>query len=160
MGYQVFVSHSEADREIVDAIRETTSSLGITVYSYDQDPQPGESLREKLLYEIEESDVVVVILTHSSVSSPAVNQEIGAAVKDGKLVIPIIEKGVQNTRYSFLDGVESEILDRDHPLQTLARLTNRLAKLKRQSDRLELLTLGVVAGIGVWLAKSSGIIRV
>ncbi|HEX2211256.1 MAG TPA: toll/interleukin-1 receptor domain-containing protein [Longimicrobium sp.] len=153
MGYQVFVSYSEPDRELVDAIREATRSLDITVYSYDQDPQPGESLREKLLYQIEESDVVLVILTHASVSSAAVNHEIGIAIKDGKLVIPVVEKGVRTDRFSFLDGVEPVILDRKNPLQTLARITNRLANLKKKSDRVEIVSVALLAGIAWWLTR-------
>jgi hypothetical protein len=154
MGYRVFASHSEPDRAIVHAIRDATRPFGITVYSYDQDPQAGESLREKLLYEIEESDVLVAILTRASISSPVVNQEIGAAVNDGKRVIPIVEKGVRTDRFSFLDGIEPEILDPEHPHRTVARITNRLIKLKRRSDLFDVVTLAVVTGIGAWFKKS------
>lgn len=134
MAFTVFVSYSAPDRELVQAIRDAAAPLQIKIYSYDQDLQPGSSLPDKLLKAIDASDAVVVLLTHAGANSPAVNQEIGAARLADKTVIPVIEAGVDPSRFTFLQGLEYQVLNRDNPTDTLLRLSTRLAALKGKKD--------------------------
>lgn len=94
MAYTVFVSHSGEDFDLVRAIQEAALPLGIAIYTYEQDLQPGDNLPEKLLERIGASDAVLVLLTQSGATSPAVQQEIGAAKHAKKLVIPLVDEGI------------------------------------------------------------------
>lgn len=155
MAFTVFISYSAPDRDLVNRIKEAAAPIGLRVYSYDQDLQPGENLPQKLLREIHASDVVLVLLTHTSASSPSVNQEIGVARAAEKMVIPVLETGVDANRFTFLQGIEYETLDRANPEQTLIRLTGRLARLKAKNDTANVIGLALIAGFALWLLNKS-----
>ncbi len=124
--------------------------MDISVYSYDIDLRPGVNLPAKLINRIQVSDAVIALLTAQGAASPAVNQEIGAARQAGKLVIPIIEKGVDPARLTFLQGLEYEVLDRTNVSATIIRLTSRLGALKASNDRAKWIVATVVGGLFLW----------
>jgi hypothetical protein len=134
MGYKVFVSHSGKDYDLVRSIQDAATPLGVTIYTYEQDLQPGCSLPQKLLNNIESSNAMIVLLTKDGSVSPAVNQEIGVAKRAGKLIVPIIDDGVDPMSFPMLQGCEFLTLNRANPSDTLLKLMPRLATLKSNSD--------------------------
>jgi hypothetical protein len=153
MAYTVFVSYAAEDRPYVDAIRAAARPLGIAVYSYDQDLKPGENLPAKLVSNIASSDAVVAILTARGAASQAVNQEIGAARSAGKPIIPLFEKGVDPAKFTLLQGIEHDILDRDDFNRTLIRLIGRLGAMKHRSDRNGWIVLAGLGGLLLWASR-------
>jgi hypothetical protein len=86
---------------------------------------------------------------------PSLNQEIGAARQAGKVVIPIIEKGVDPARITFLQGLEYDVLDREDVGATIIRLTGRLGALKVGSERARWAIAAVLGGLFLWANTSS-----
>jgi hypothetical protein len=153
MAYTVFVSHSGQDFDLVRAIQDAATPLGVTIYTFEQDLQPGNCLPQKLLDRIRSCDAMIVLLTQAGCVSPAVNQEIGAAKLANKLIMPIIDDGIDPKSFPMLQGVEYLTLNRVNPAETLLKLTTRLAQLKNASDWGLLIFLAIAAV--VFLASRS-----
>ena len=64
--YQIFLSHSGADATWVYWLAEEISRIGVTPYVFEQDPQPGRYVSDKVKEAITRSDAVVVFLTANS----------------------------------------------------------------------------------------------
>src|SRR5438046_868245 len=102
MLYSVFLSHSSKDRVWVQWIGANASTVGVDVYLYEHDPQPGVLVAEKVKQQIRSCDVVVVLLTENSLSSAYVQQEIGFAEACGKQIIPLLQPGVSGAALAML----------------------------------------------------------
>jgi len=147
-----FLSHSMQDVPEVDKIREAVTALGVDVYLAENDPQPGAGLAKKVTDAIRASDAVVVLLTENAAASPWVQQEIGAARAVGKLIVPIVQKGVP-TGVGVLGGLEWISVDFGSPAEAMATVSSALEPLVRKHvEKLQLqqdflLALGALAVI-------------
>jgi len=153
MAYTVFLSHSEQDFDLVRAIQDAATPLGVTIYTFEQDLQPGNNLPQKLLDRIRACDAMIVLLTHAGSTSRAVNQEIGAAKQANKLIMPIVDVGVDPKTFPLLQGVEYLTLNRANPAETLVKVTGRLAQLKNAADIGKLVLLALAA-LALWAFRS------
>lgn len=131
MAYQVFLSHSSKDHEVVAAIHDQLVASGINVWTYEQHPEPGRRLSEKILEAIRQSDAAVVLLTEASSVSQYVQQEIGAALDARKPVLPIATFDVPPERLGMLAGVEYVRID---PADTSAGMAVLSASLGQRRD--------------------------
>ena len=113
MAYQVFISHSTKDREIIVEIARSIQSDEIKAYVAEWDITPGVDLPRKVKNQIKRCDCVVVILTKRGTRSQWVHQEIGCANGLDKLVIPFVEKGVKVK--GFIGSREYIEFDRSDP---------------------------------------------
>lgn len=95
MSYKVFLSHNTSDGEWAKWIAQQAQLVGIEVYLYEHDPQPGVSIAAKVQQQIREADALVVLLTRLGQSSPYVQQEIGYAEAAHRLIIAIVWPGVK-----------------------------------------------------------------
>lgn len=150
MAYSVFLSHSSINKDLVEAIRSAATQFGIDVYTYDQDQQPRSDLPEKLVRRIEAANAVVVLLTQAGAASPTVNEEIGIAKHANKLVIPVVEEGIDVSRFTFIQGLEYLTYDRSNPQQTVTDLAARLVRLQQKEARYLMIFLVVIGGIILW----------
>ncbi len=66
---QVFLSHSSADRPIIDWVAAQIEAMGIDAYRADQDVQTGTMLAEKIRDAIIRSDALLALLTPQGHSS-------------------------------------------------------------------------------------------
>jgi TIR domain len=145
-----FLSHSMLDASEVEKLHETIAGLGVSVYLAENDPQPGVNLASKVLAEIKASDAVIVLLAEGGASSPWVQQEIGAAMAAGKLVVPIVQAGV-DVKMAGLAGLEYITVDFASPGDAAMTVSSALEPLVRrhaekQAQQQEMLVaLGVVA---------------
>lgn len=137
MSLTVFISHcmSVEDEPIVREIGLRLTRKGLTAYLAERDLQPGRPLSEKILARIEESDLVAVVWTRAGASSTYVNQEIGAAKAAGKLVVPIVEKGVRPG--AMLEGIERVEFERDKPETALESLESYLVGIEQRKEARE-----------------------
>lgn len=123
------------DGPAVELLREHLDSLGVELYLAEHDPQPGVSLADKVIAAIERSDAVVVLLTEAGVTAPFVQQEIGAARHAAKLIVPIVQEGVDIRTLALLSGLERIDVDFARPAEALDRVTSSLEPLiRRQAD--------------------------
>lgn len=66
--------------------------------------EPGKPLADKVTDCIRESDLLVPILTRSSIGNQWVNQEIGYAHGIGREVVPLVESGILHDLKGFIHG--------------------------------------------------------
>lgn len=156
MAYKVFLSHSSKDSAWVNWITENTRRVGVEVYCYEHDSQPGKLIAEKLKAAIEERDALLVLLTVNSRISAYVQQEIGFAEHAGKLIIPLVQPGVGPESLAMLEGREYIPFDYQNPQQALSKLLPHLQKLKEGKENQQAILLGIGAIIALaWLFGSS-----
>ena len=129
---KVFISHSVEDRNIVSAINCNLALANIQAYIAEEDYQPGTNIWEKVTRNIDDSDVVIAILTRDGVRYSYVNQEVGYAFKAGKQVIPIVEDEVKPV--GALEGKEYIRFNRLSPLNAVDIAAQYLEKHKTKSD--------------------------
>ncbi len=146
MGYSVFLSHNEADKYLVQQIYQNAQSIGVSVYMYEHDLQPGMQIADKIQGAIENAQAFIVLLTHNSQYSPYVQQEIGFAKAKQKLVIPLVQPGVSQKCLAMLEGKEYIKFDPARPEMALSSLLVYLQKLKesREQDQAILMVLGAL----------------
>jgi nucleoside 2-deoxyribosyltransferase len=130
MVYKVFLSHSSIDTNWVTWIAANAQQVGIEVYLYEHDPQPGRLVAEKIEAAIQSCDALVVLLTGASESSPYVQQEVGYAKALKKVVVPLVQPGVSQEKLAMLQGIEYIPFDFQNPQPGLATLLEYLQKAK------------------------------
>lgn len=155
MAYKIFLSHSTADKKWVSWIAESAEAIGIDVYMYEHDIQPGTTIADKVQTAIGDSQALVVLLTPNSQYSPYVQQEIGFARAKEKPVIPLVQTGVANSSLAMLDGREYIIFNTANPQEALSHLLEYLSKLKkvRERDQAILVGLGALFFVGILASK-------
>ena len=135
MPSQIFISHSSLDRTWVELLAVQARALGIVPYLAEHDPRPGTLLSEKVRGAIRASEAVVVLLTTSSIESPYVHQEIGVALEQGKLVVPLVHPAVVGRSLAMLDGVEYILFDFDAPAVGASALIERLREISAAAEQ-------------------------
>jgi hypothetical protein len=130
MEYTIFMSHSAADRPWVEWLASNAQQqLGIKSYLFEHDPQPGTYISEKVKAQIRSSDAVVVFVTANSQYSPYVQQEIGFAEASGKLIIPLVQPGIDRRCLAMLEGREHIPFDFHRPENVLNTFLTSLYRL-------------------------------
>ncbi len=144
MAYTIFLSHSAADAVWVKWIKVNAQQVGIEVYLYEHDPQPGRLVADKVQGAIRACDALVVLLTANSQFSPYVQQEVGAAKALNKRVIPLVQPGVSQSSLAMLQGVEYIPFDFQNPQPALSTLLGHLqgAKQGKESGQAILFLIG------------------
>ncbi len=155
MSYNIFLSHNEADKNWVQWIFENAQSIGVSVYMYEHDSQPGMTIAPKIQAAIENTQALVVLLTTNSQYSAYVQQEIGYAQAKGKLVIPIVQPGVSQKSLAMLDGKEYITFNQSRPEAALSHLLEYLRKLKeaRERDQAILIGFGTLVALALLFQK-------
>lgn len=155
MGYRVFLSHSmaEEDRDLVAQISAVIQTHGVDCYIAARDYHLGHSLPEKVETNIRSSDSLVALLTQGGAHRDWVNQEIGFAQGQRKLIIPVVEVGVEPG--GFLAGIEYVQLDRGNATHGLQVLGTYLAGLRQQKETTQLIAAAVVAALIIVIVLSS-----
>ncbi len=140
MAFSVFISHSVSDLNVVYQFKYWLEVNGIGVYVADSQPQLGVPLPVKISNGIKQSDCVIAILTQNGDRSAWVNQEIGYAKATGKLVIPVVEEGVDPK--GFVAGVEYTTFQPHAPATGIINIINYLNRLKANKEQQEKLQAG------------------
>lgn len=156
MVFTVFVSHSTKDLNIVKELADWLRSNNVVVHVAESEVQAGKPLPKKISDLVESSDCVIALLTREGVRSEWVNQEIGYAIRAGKLVVPIVEEGVMTK--GFLQSLEYIPFDRRNPYDAVTRAVEymqTLALRKGEEERRRLVFGGLLLLFGL-LALSSG----
>lgn len=158
MAFTVFISHSTKDLNVVNEFAKWLRANNVVVHIAESQIKAGTRLSEKVSKLINQSDCVLAILTIEGVRSKWVNQEIGFAVRGGKLVVPIVEEGVQVK--GFLESLEYIPFDRRNPYDAVTRAVEYLRTLairKEEQERGRLIFGGLLLLFGLFaLGAMSG----
>lgn len=138
MRAQVFISHSSEDKEWVAWIADQARALGIDPYLAEHDPKPGTQLSSKVRQAIRSSEAVLALLTTRSLNSPYVQQEIGVALEQDKLVVPLVHPDLVGADLAMLNGAEYIPFDFASPPSGSAALLQQLQRIGIQfRDRVD-----------------------
>ena len=146
----VFISHSSSDYEVITKVKETLEVQGFHVYLAEEDVRAGTSLPAKIEDAIRQCDVVLAILTSKASKSAWVQQELGYAKAIGKLIIPLVEEGVNVT--GFLTGVEYIRFNPENLDSALQKIGGYLTMLKESKEFRERLEVLILIALGALAA--------
>lgn len=149
MAYRVFISHSTRDQGLVITLAKLLAQFGVEVAVAEWYLAPGELLDEKVFSQIEQANCVVVLLTKNGIRSNWVQQELGYAIKANKLVIPLVEKGVDLKELGALQGREYIEYDPSEPQEALLKVARyvKSLELKRAERNKALLIAGGIMAL-------------
>lgn len=161
MSTTIFFSHSSRDHDWCQWLASEALKVGVTAYLAEHDPRPGTDLAEKVKRNIRRCDAFVVLLTNNTANSSYVHQEVGYAVAQSKLVIPLVQPGVGEEQLAMLRGVEYIEFDFSEPQagkESFAKELRRLAERQRKQGDIETLIAVAlcVALIMLVLTEGSG----
>src|SRR6266576_2699118 len=89
---KVFVSYSHRDAEWAKEFAKALTDRGVEVWIDQLALKAGESIREGVEKGLRESDLFVALIDPSSVTTPSLFFELGAAIGMGKRVVAIVPK--------------------------------------------------------------------
>jgi hypothetical protein len=87
---QVFISHVEEDAATAQELAVGLEQAGYTTWFYERDSLPGPPYVSQVLQAIEQSAVVIVLLSSDALGSWQVDRQIFAAVQTQKPMIPML----------------------------------------------------------------------
>jgi hypothetical protein len=88
MAHDVFVSHSEKDKAVADAVVARLEAESVSCWVAPRDIVPGADWGESIINAIESSRIMILIFTQSANASPQIKREVERAVNKGVYVIP------------------------------------------------------------------------
>lgn len=145
---RVFISYSTRDLDVVQKVKEAIESLCEVRY-WDKDKSLGAEAWPTIFKWIDFSDLVVVIITGSTVSrAMAVGQEIGRAKAREKLIIPFIDNQVPKTELGYLEGVTYEPFSPENLDSAILKVRNSIEAHKQKINRqTALFVMGLIIGL-------------
>jgi nucleoside 2-deoxyribosyltransferase len=87
---KIFVSYSHKEADWAKEFAQALSQRGLRVWIDQLAVKAGESIREAIEKGLRESDVFVTLIDPSTLSSPSLFFELGAAIGMGKRVVAIV----------------------------------------------------------------------
>jgi hypothetical protein len=146
--FRIFASYCTKD---IDEIRPVLDNLlqieGVQIFFADQNLNPGDIISERIKQSIIASDIFLVFYSESAKQSSYVQHEIGVAVGQNKIIIPLL---LDKTKPAgMLSNVHYlDFSDEQKRLVEFTRLYNFIINSKQTKDRNALLGLLAIAGIG------------
>jgi hypothetical protein len=147
MAFKVFISHSTSDLDPVYQFKHWLEMNGIQTYVAELYPQPGTQLPAKIENGINWSDCLIAIMTKDGDRSAWVNQEIGYAKKANKLIVPVVEEGVDLK--GFLKPLEYVAFKKESPEFAISQVVNYLVKVKANKEQQDNLKAGLLILFGI-----------
>jgi len=134
MAHHVFISYSDKDKSIADALCSTLEAGGVRCWITPRDLLPGKDWAEQIIDAIAVSRVMVLLLSASSNESTQVKREVERAVNKNVIVIPFRIENVtlsKTLEYHLSATHWMDALTRplEKHLQTLAQKIRQLLSL-------------------------------
>lgn len=153
--FNIFASYSTKDIDLIKPVLNNLSQIqGVKIFFADMDLKPGDIISQKITQNIVGSDIFLVFYSTSAQQSSYVQQEIGVALGQNKIIIPILldetKPAGMLANVHFLD-----FSDEQKRLVEFSRLYNFIIDSKQTKDRNSLLGLLTIAGIGILALASS-----
>ncbi len=155
---KIFISYPREDLWLAYKLHKMLSEVGVPVYLGELYPEPGMSLWTQIELMIRNSDIFIILWTQNALNSAFVNQEIGVAKNAGKIIIPIVEEGVELK--DALEGKAYICLNKDDVQKTLSSicsalhdfLSQKLEEIKKKRSQGLAFALGAIAFLGLLFA--------
>lgn len=89
MSHDVFISHSSADKRPADAACALLEARGIKCWIAPRDIRPGSDWGESIITAIEQTRIMLLLLSKQANSSPQIRREVERAVNRSIIIIPV-----------------------------------------------------------------------
>lgn len=153
---KIFLSYSTPDLDIVRKIA-TYIQKHATVLFWDKDKEPGKESWPTIFQWIDQSDLVLVVITGNTVKrAMAVGNEVGHAKAKSKTIIPLVAPEVPTSELGCLNSITYQPINPNNPGPDLTRINQLVLAHKqkleqKQQQQLVLLLLAIVSFI--WLGS-------
>lgn len=117
--YDVFLSYSAHDRPWVREFASALRAAGVKGWFDAHEIKPGDRWQDRVEEALRQSRTLVMVLTADSVSRPWTFFELGAAVADGKRIVPVLTEDVEISELPSL--VRQYQFVREHSPEEAAR---------------------------------------
>lgn len=125
----VFLSHSDIDKEIAGSIKEKLGKYEINVFLAHTDLEGGTEWESKLFAEIQNCDLFLILLTENYHSGRFTDQETGIALSFPKPILPIC---IDKTRpYGFMSRYQGLVCKPDFPQNNIDKIVKRCKALTK-----------------------------
>src|SRR5215469_15551836 len=98
MSHDVFISHSSADKRAADAACALLEARGIKCWIAPRDIRPGSDWGESIITAIEQTRIMLLLLSSQANSSPQIKREVERAVHRSIIIIPVRLENVMPAR--------------------------------------------------------------
>lgn len=86
---KIFISYPTAIKKIAGKIKESLEKFGYSCFLAHEDIKPTQIWIDEILKNLQESDILLAIITDGFETSPWCNQEIGYFIGCNKLIVPV-----------------------------------------------------------------------
>ncbi|BCK87392.1 hypothetical protein MIZ01_1170 [Sideroxyarcus emersonii] len=129
----VFISYSTKDSQIAQQIHTSLSLAGVKTFMAELSIDPGAKWSEEIIKNMRSSQWVLFLASKAAIKSPAVQQEVGAAIFSGKTVIPVIWEISPEELPAW--AKEQQAVDmRNGNIESLQPIFHKIAQTVRSND--------------------------
>ncbi len=153
--FNIFISYSTEDSDKIKPVLDLLSSIQDTkIFFAEKTINPGDDIIQTIINNIKNSDVFIVFYSESAIKSNYVQQEIGVAKSNGKIIIPVLLDSNKPTE--MLEGVNYlNFYGQTKQQIEMKRLSDFIVQaVKSKRRKQNLWTLIGLAGIGYLLSRS------
>jgi TIR domain len=115
--FQIFLSHSQEDHQLVSRIWDILSCMKMATYMHELYPDYRQDLATGIRDVLHDCSICIAFLTQKGINSQWVQQELGIAYAYGKIIVPVNETGVEYKgfvqmirRIDYLPGDPDEMI--------------------------------------------------
>jgi len=153
MNFKIFISYSTKDSLKINQIFELLKTIQNTeIFFSERTIPPGVPISQNIIHSIRNCDVFLVFFSKFAKESNYVQQEIGAAKGNNKIIIPILLDDTKPT--GVLEGINylnlSNPSKHDEEMRRLYSFLIRQVQNKKRNQALGLLTL---LGLGYFMSR-------
>jgi len=132
---RIFISYSNPDLSIVRILANQISIWG-EVFFWNQSNIPSEVAWEQIYNWIDNSDIVIVLITGNTVvRAMSVGQEVGRAKAMNKIIIPIVSNNVSSRELGFLSEITYQPIEISNPGPAIRDISKMIES--RNNERVE-----------------------
>ena len=144
----VFISYSSVDEEIAKKLYNSLNKLNIKKFMAKESLEPGDKWNQKILKKLEASDWIFYLASENSIKSPTVQQELGVALIQDKIIIPLLINLNPEQLPIWISQFQA-ISYEDEP----DKLEQAIEKISKKISRDKLITGGLILGALYLLSK-------
>lgn len=152
--FNIFISYSTNDSDKIQSLVNQISTIqGVKIFFAERSIMPGSLVNETIIKQIKNSDIFLVFYSESAIKSNYVQQEIGVAKSNNKIIIPILLDSNKPT--GMLEGVNYlNFHDPSKQLTEINRLYNFIVRNVQSKKQRQALTVLGLLGLGYLLLRS------
>ena len=137
--HRAFISYADVDRDMVNVLQKKLKIQNINVFVADNDIQPSKNWSDEIYSEIQNTDIVLVLLTSKFHEREHTDQEVGIALGLKKIIMPLMVSDTKPHGFiKFIHGQSMSGEPTDDEIEDLGKSINKLLCPPVPSELVEL----------------------